>query len=365
MSISRRVARPLLASMFISGGLDAVRNPKGKVKAAEAVTELATDLVPALPQDTETLVRLNGAVQVGAGVLLAVGKFRRLSALVLIGSIIPTTYAGHRFWEETDEEAKKQQQIHFLKNLGLLGGLILAAFDTEGAPSLGWRARRQAHRMTEAVSIGRASTEAHAHRASATAGAAGRKAGRKASKAAGAGRKAGRKANKAATKASHRANSALSDAAKTGLTLAAPYLRHANEGAHEAAKSGVSFASPYVRHANEGAHDAAKSAAAAGRKAGRKANKAATKASHRANGALSDAAKSGLTLAAPYLRHANESAHEAAKTGVSFATPYVRQANEGAHDAAKSALEGAEHLLSVGAERAGDLLSKAADRLPD
>jgi hypothetical protein len=32
--------------------------------------------------------------------------------------------------------------MHFVKNLGLLGGLILAAVDTEGEPSLSWRAKR-------------------------------------------------------------------------------------------------------------------------------------------------------------------------------------------------------------------------------
>ena len=99
--------------------------------------------VPVLPQDAEKLVRINGAVMVGAGTLMALGKLRRLAALALIGSIIPTTYAGHRFWEEEDEATKAQQRIHFLKNLGLLGGLILEAFDTEGAPSLMWR---EAHR---------------------------------------------------------------------------------------------------------------------------------------------------------------------------------------------------------------------------
>jgi hypothetical protein len=46
--------------------------------------------------------------------------------------------------------------MHFLKNLGLLGGLILAAFDTEGAPSLGWRAKRQARELETAIGAGRA-----------------------------------------------------------------------------------------------------------------------------------------------------------------------------------------------------------------
>lgn len=159
MSISRVVARPLLSAMFISGGWDAVRNPGAKVKAAEPVALPIAEKVPLLPQDAESLVQLNGAVMLGAGTLLALGKFRRLAALALIGSILPTTYAGHRFWEEEDETRKAQQRIHFFKNLGLLGGLILAAFDTEGAPSLAWRAthrrtRRNTSRMGVAKQIG-------------------------------------------------------------------------------------------------------------------------------------------------------------------------------------------------------------------
>ena len=135
----------MLAAMFVVGGLDAFRHPEGKVKQAEPIAQSIAKRVPSLPQDTETLVRINGAVQMVGGSLLAVGKFRRLAALALIGSIVPTTYAGHRFWEESDDAAKQQQLTHFLKNLGLLGGLILAAVDTEGAPSLSWRAKRRAH----------------------------------------------------------------------------------------------------------------------------------------------------------------------------------------------------------------------------
>ena len=155
MSISRRLARPLLSSIFIAGGLDAVQHPESKAKAAEAVTVPLSKAVPGLPEDTATLVRINGAVQVGAGVLLATGKFRRLASVALIGSILPTTYAGHRFWEESDQETRRIQQMHFLKNVGLLGGLILAAVDTEGAPSLSWRAKRRARVAGQALGAGR------------------------------------------------------------------------------------------------------------------------------------------------------------------------------------------------------------------
>jgi uncharacterized membrane protein YphA (DoxX/SURF4 family) len=152
MALTRRIARPLLASIFIVGGLDALRDPGSKTKKARAVTEpLNEHIPPASNVDTETMVRINAGIQVGAGVLLAVGRFRRLACLALMGSIVPTTYAGHRFWEETDDATRAQQRTHFVKNLGLLGGLILAAVDTEGAPSLSWRARRR----LQAVEISR------------------------------------------------------------------------------------------------------------------------------------------------------------------------------------------------------------------
>ena len=105
-------------------------------------------------------MRVNGYVQIVGGVLLATGKLRRPACLLLMGSLIPTTYAGHRFWEEDDEAIRTQQRMHFLKNLGLFGGLILAAVDTEGAPSLGWRTKRRVHQIEDSVFAGREQTKA-------------------------------------------------------------------------------------------------------------------------------------------------------------------------------------------------------------
>ena len=155
MALSRRIARPLLASIFVVGGFDAIRNPAEKVDKARVVTEPLREKTGIAALDTEAVVRINGAVQIVAGVLLATGKVRRLACFLLMGSLIPTTYAGHRFWEETDETARSQQRMHFLKNLGLLGGLILAAMDTEGAPSLGWRAQRRVHQVEDVIHSGR------------------------------------------------------------------------------------------------------------------------------------------------------------------------------------------------------------------
>ena len=131
--------------MFITGGLDSLRHPASKASAAEPIAPPIARRLPYLPEDTESLVRINGAAQVAAGLLLATGRFPRLSSAVLAGSLVPTTLAGHRFWEEEDDTRRAQQQVHFFKNLSMLGGLILAAVDTEGQPSLAWRARHATH----------------------------------------------------------------------------------------------------------------------------------------------------------------------------------------------------------------------------
>ena len=55
-----------------------------------------------IPSDPQTLVRVNAAVQIAAAAALATNRAPRLSSTVLAASLVPTTLAGHRFWEETD-----------------------------------------------------------------------------------------------------------------------------------------------------------------------------------------------------------------------------------------------------------------------
>jgi len=146
MALSRVIARPMLASMFLVGGFGAVRNPDKMAPRAQTITDrlvpLLQKVVPQLPSDPATLVRINGGVQLVAGAALASGRAPRLSAAALALSLVPTTAAGHRFWEESDPAARAQQRLHFFKNVSMLGGLIIASGDTEGKPGVAWRTRR-------------------------------------------------------------------------------------------------------------------------------------------------------------------------------------------------------------------------------
>jgi putative oxidoreductase len=130
----RPAARALTGSTYVLLGMDALRAPGARVEQAGPVLAAVRKWVP-LPDDDELLVRGNAAVMVAAGALLVLGKAPRLSALALAGSLIPTTLAGHSYWEHEDPATRKVQRIQFHKNLAMIGGLLFAALDQpQGRP---------------------------------------------------------------------------------------------------------------------------------------------------------------------------------------------------------------------------------------
>jgi putative oxidoreductase len=137
MSSSRRLlaplrpaARVLTGSTYVLLGFDALREPGGRVDLASPVLAAVRSKVP-LPDDDELVVRANAAVQVAAGAMLAAGIAQRLSALVLAGSLVPTTLAGHAYWTLEDPAARKAQRIQFHKNMAMIGGLLFAVLDPQ------------------------------------------------------------------------------------------------------------------------------------------------------------------------------------------------------------------------------------------
>jgi uncharacterized membrane protein YphA (DoxX/SURF4 family) len=138
----RTAARAMLASIFVVQGADALAHPDPLVPQARRFTDRVGPALgnvnPNLAADARTLVRVNAAVMATSGALL-VTPLRRPAALAAAVALVPTTLAGHRYWLESDPTRRKRQRVELLKNLGLLGGLLLAALDTEGRPGLRWR----------------------------------------------------------------------------------------------------------------------------------------------------------------------------------------------------------------------------------
>lgn len=125
MSLSRRLARPMLASIFISSSIPMLKDQSylhGPIRDAGLA-------------EPELLAKAHVYSNLLGGVALALGRFPRLAALGLAANLAPTTYVGHAFWKAPADQ-KVMQQINFFKNLSLLGGLLIAASDTGGRESL-------------------------------------------------------------------------------------------------------------------------------------------------------------------------------------------------------------------------------------
>jgi putative oxidoreductase len=123
MHILKTAGRICLAAIFVAGGAGAFRKPGGRVQKVQEA---------GLPQP-EFGVRLNGATMVIAGIVLALGIAPKWAAGALLGSHVPTTLIGHPYWKEESVESRTAQRTQFLKNLGLIGGLlwVMAEEETE------------------------------------------------------------------------------------------------------------------------------------------------------------------------------------------------------------------------------------------
>ncbi|MDJ0358110.1 DoxX family protein [Paenarthrobacter sp. PH39-S1] len=139
MSIVRVLARPMLASSFILAGLDRLRHAD---QTATQLSPVLRQVVQALPVQTDekTLARVISGTQLGAGVMLAAGKFPRLCALLLTLTSTLNAVVEYRTADSSTSEARSRRRNQLLKNVSLSGGVLLATVDTAGKPGLAWRA---------------------------------------------------------------------------------------------------------------------------------------------------------------------------------------------------------------------------------
>jgi uncharacterized membrane protein YphA (DoxX/SURF4 family) len=150
MSLLRFVARSMLASYFVINGVKALRHPEEFVADAQPLADkvlpLVTSALPAeargyLPEDTAGFVKCNGALQIVGGLSLATGLGRRLGAGVLALTMVPHVLVANPLKAKGAERTVVGSQLN--KNIALLGGVLLAAQDTEGKPNIAWRVRTQ------------------------------------------------------------------------------------------------------------------------------------------------------------------------------------------------------------------------------
>ncbi|WP_257159967.1 DoxX family protein [Corynebacterium cystitidis] len=152
----RKIARPMLASVYIADGVDSVVNSSEHVESSERFLKQVRSVVPAeyqryVPKDAELVAQALGGTKVGAGALYALGKAPRFAAGTLAITAIPTLLGRHAFWEADSAEEKSARRNGALTSVALLGGLFLATADTAGKPGLAWRTKKAAQTANKKV----------------------------------------------------------------------------------------------------------------------------------------------------------------------------------------------------------------------
>ncbi len=126
----RTLARLSLVCLFPPSGLDKIINWD------EAMKQARSGVLPGAP----ALLAASVVLETVAPIAIVAEKHDREAAALLAGFCAVTAVVYHQFWTYDDLGAKhhsegRDHMWEFLKNFGLVGGLMFVAFDAKGKPT--------------------------------------------------------------------------------------------------------------------------------------------------------------------------------------------------------------------------------------
>ncbi|EHI10438.1 DoxX family protein [Mycolicibacterium thermoresistibile] len=123
------IGRILFALVFVGGAVGHFSNASGMSAYTESMG-LRPGRLFVLGSGLWTLI---------AGIMIILGVWMDLAALMLAIFLVLAAVLIHRFWSVPDADAKMNEQVHFNKNLSLAGGaLILFGFVVSAGDGLGY-----------------------------------------------------------------------------------------------------------------------------------------------------------------------------------------------------------------------------------
>ena len=102
-----------LALLFLWSGYGKLAHMDGNIAYMKAYGMPAAEL----------LIWPVALLELAAGAMVALGWRTRLAALALAAFTVPAMFIFHAYWSVPADQALNQQ-IHFMKNLAILGGLL-------------------------------------------------------------------------------------------------------------------------------------------------------------------------------------------------------------------------------------------------
>ena len=114
MDVLVLVGRILFASLFLGSAFGHLTQTEGMAGYAAAKG------VPSPKLATQA----SGAMLLVAGLMVLLGVWADLGALLIVLFLLPTAFLMHNFWKETDPQAKQMEMIQFNKDIALAGAAL-------------------------------------------------------------------------------------------------------------------------------------------------------------------------------------------------------------------------------------------------
>jgi putative oxidoreductase len=109
------IGRILFVALFLGSGY-------GHLSQTQMMAGYASSKgVPAAKVATQ----VSGVLLIVGALMILLGIWADLGALLLVVFLVPTAFLMHAFWRETDGQARQQEQVQFLKDLSLAGAALL------------------------------------------------------------------------------------------------------------------------------------------------------------------------------------------------------------------------------------------------
>jgi uncharacterized membrane protein YphA (DoxX/SURF4 family) len=128
MDVIVLIGRILFAFLFLSSGY--AHFAQRKMMAQYAGTK-------GVPMPLQAVLG-GGVLLVAGGIMVLLGLWADLGALLLVIFLLPTAVLMHAFWKETDPQARQMETVQFSKDTALAGAsLMLFAFFSFAGDDLG------------------------------------------------------------------------------------------------------------------------------------------------------------------------------------------------------------------------------------
>ena len=116
MDVVFLIGRVLFGALFVYSGIS------GHFAAGEITKAYARQAGAPAPEAT---VPLTGVVIIAGGLMVILGIWADLGALLIAGFLFLTSFIIHRFWRIADPQMRQMDQVHFSKDLALAGAALV------------------------------------------------------------------------------------------------------------------------------------------------------------------------------------------------------------------------------------------------